>query len=225
MSDNKNDFNKKEQLILEQYRNVIIARNFHYDNFNRWTTYFYVAIGSVFFAYISLVTAERIYIKWSEFIIVKYGLLFLNFIISFFWFVANKGYYYWNIHWINLVHYYEREILKLDINNRVFNVVSNKKIQNDFLNPIKGANISTSKVTILFSFVVCLISGIMLFYIFFDSKTISNCIPINSPFLNFIFSTFISIFLIYIMLNLSKKYLKGYIKHMHNLKFNLNKKY
>lgn len=213
-----------KSIIFEQYKNAVNARNFHYDNFNRWTTYFYVAIGSVFFAYISLVSAEQLHIKWSEFIMVKFGLLFLNFIISFFWFIANKGYYYWNIHWINLVHHFEREILELNVQHRVFNVVSNKTEQDDIYDPIKGANISTSKVTILFSFIVCLINGILFFYIFFNSITISEYIPINSHLFKIFFSTSISLFFIFLMLSVSEIYLKGYIKHMFDLKFDLYKK-
>ncbi|MCD7972435.1 MAG: hypothetical protein LUG18_07175 [Candidatus Azobacteroides sp.] len=40
--------------LYERCKLVINARNFHYDNFSKWMTYFYVATGALFIGYYSI---------------------------------------------------------------------------------------------------------------------------------------------------------------------------
>jgi len=44
---------RKRQRRLETYKLAINARKNIYDNFNKWMTYYYVAVGATFIAYYS----------------------------------------------------------------------------------------------------------------------------------------------------------------------------
>ncbi len=139
----------------ERYECLIRARNFHYENFNKWMTYFYVAIGATFVGYCSLSNNMD---KSQGVILI---LTLLGYLISLFWHWSCKGYYYWNINFITLVNHCEINDLKLKPQHRVYAVFANKKNQNKYLSPISGANISTSKTAILFSFIVSIAFGIL----------------------------------------------------------------
>ena len=44
---NKTKFKEKEYELLLQ------VRNFHYESFNKWMTFYYIAVGSIFIAFYS----------------------------------------------------------------------------------------------------------------------------------------------------------------------------
>ena len=148
----------------ERYNYLINARNFHYDNFNKWMTYFYVAIGALFVGYYTLIGAEDVEDE-------KTILLTLGYTTSLLWYWSSKGYYFWNINFITLVNNCEKKSLKLKKKDRVYFVFANKNTQNDYLNPISGANISTSKVAIFFAFIITCVWGILLMTKLFALKT------------------------------------------------------
>ena len=99
---------KDKDKKFEKYKLLINARNFHYDNFNKWMTYYYVAIGALFVGYYTLLSGNKI----DDF--GEYSLMILGLIISLFWYWSCKGYYFWNINFISLVNNYEKEILQLE---------------------------------------------------------------------------------------------------------------
>lgn len=160
--------NDKIDEKFEKYKLLINARNFHYDNFNKWMTYYYVAIGALFVGYYTLMSGNKI----DDF--GEYSLMLLGLIISLFWYWSCKGYYFWNINFISLVNNYEKEILEFDEKERVYFVFANKKTQNNYLSPISGANISTSKVTILFAFTVAVMWGILMIFKAFEQFDFLN---------------------------------------------------
>ncbi|GGB77852.1 hypothetical protein GCM10007424_17420 [Flavobacterium suaedae] len=137
--------------IKERYKILIAARNFHYENFNKWMSYFYVMIASIIlgFSYIISKGNPNYQEKLKSELLV---LSLAGFIISLLWYWANKGYYYWNINFITLINYYEEKLLKFAPHERVYFVFANKSTQNNYLSPISGANFSTSKISILLSF-------------------------------------------------------------------------
>ena len=104
----------------ERYQFLINARNFHYDNFNKWMTYFYVAIGALFVGYYTIASNANM---GSE----KLILIILGYVTSLFWYWSSKGYYFWNINFIILVNDCEKNILKLKKKERVYSVFANKK--------------------------------------------------------------------------------------------------
>ena len=150
----------------EQYHLLINARNFHYDNFNKWMTFFYVAVGAIFVGYYSII--EKTGLNFEKIIILSIGLL-----VSIFWHWSCKGYYYWITNFIELIKHYEKRFHK---NNRVYFCFANKKLNNNYFSPLSGANISTSKVTLLFSFLVANIWDILLIKYILDQYFTGRCI-------------------------------------------------
>lgn len=156
--------------LEDKYKVLIEARNFHYNNFSKWMTYFYVAIGALFIGYCTVLTSDK------NLPMLEYLLPVLGFIVSLLWYWSAKGYYYWNINFINLVNYYEKDLLKFDEKERIYFVFANKKTQNYYASPISGANISTSKIAILFAFIVTVIWGFIFYYkIFTDNFSTCSC--------------------------------------------------
>ena len=199
----KKKHRKQSLTSLERYNYLINARNFHYENFNKWITYFYVAIGALFVGYYTIVSKEEMMIE-------KIIILVLGYITSLLWYWSSKGYYYWNINFITLINDCEEKLLKLKKEKRVYFVFANKKTQNNYLDPISGANISTSKIAILFAFIVALVWNILLFEKindYYSMKVCFFCIVITS-----IFSTLILSYII------PKYFLKSKISHFPDLK-------
>ena len=85
----------KEFTPFERYKTLIAARNFHYDNFNKWLSYFYIAIGVLFVGFYTLKTSNN----FSSFKLEIKMILFLGYIISLLWYLSCKGYYFWNINY------------------------------------------------------------------------------------------------------------------------------
>ncbi|CAM1344639.1 RipA family octameric membrane protein [Tenacibaculum amylolyticum] len=189
----------------ERYQFLINARNFHYDNFNKWMTYFYVANGALFVGYYTIASNANMSTE-------KLILITLGYITSLFWYWSSKGYYFWNINFITLVNDCEKNTLKLKKKERVYSVFANKKTQNNYLNPISGANISTSKIAILFSFVISIVWSVLLLEKLKEMKLM------EIHFLcEFIISTLVTLILSYFI---PKYFLKSKIDHFHDLKIN-----
>lgn len=127
----------------ERYRYLVDARNFHYENFNKWMTFFYVAIGAIFLGYysdgINKITNGRLLLN------------ILGIITSLFFYWSGKGYYYWETNWIMKIHDYERQFSDKD---KIYGSFANKKVNNDYYKITSGANISTSKISLSFAFCI-----------------------------------------------------------------------
>ena len=169
---NKYPFAEEQELTLkDRYHLIIKARNFHYENFSKWMTYFYVAIGALFVGYCTAISHKK---HFSDLTIMFTA---VGYIVSSFWYWSCKGYYYWNINFITLVNHYEANLLKLPPEERVYFVFANKKQQNKFCNPISGANISTSKIAILFAYCITVVWGTLFFEqinIYYDLNLFCN---------------------------------------------------
>ena len=139
---------KRKEILFEKYKLLVAARNFHYDNFSKWLTYFYVANAAIFVGYIQVLISDEIPQKE----LVKIPILLFGFIAGLLLFWSSKGYYYWNINFIMLVNHYEKTLLKWKKDERIYSMFANKKEQNNYSNIVKGANFSTSKIAILFSY-------------------------------------------------------------------------
>jgi len=192
--------NKDKLTSLERYKTLIAARNFHYDNYNKWMTYFYVAIGALFVGYYTIISSDLNKIFENEILL----LISLGYIVSILWFLSSKGYYFWNINFITLVNDCELNDLQLKPNERVYYTFANKKTQNNYFNPISGANISTSKVAILFAYIIAVIWGYLLL-----NKTL-NCNIFILFFLSAIITSLVSALMGY--------FLKSKITHFPDLK-------
>ncbi|WP_157499427.1 RipA family octameric membrane protein [Flavobacterium beibuense] len=165
MEDNIETGNKENQSVKceeliglkERYEILIRARNFHYENFNKWMAYFYVIIASIILGFSYIISKNEKYSTDYEDELILLGIA--GFTVSLFWYWANKGYYYWNINFITLVNHYEKNLLKFKEHERIYFVFANKSVQNNYFSPLSGANISTSKISIFLSYLFTLAFG------------------------------------------------------------------
>lgn len=143
----------------KQYETLIKARNFHYENLNKWLAFFYVAIGAIFAGFCSLHNSATSNPKLEIVIIV---VLYLVCICAY---LSCKGYYYWENHWILLLHDFENRHLNNGMQDyRVYAVFANKKKLDQPYNLIGGANVSTTKVSLFLTFTIAIFSGAILAY-------------------------------------------------------------
>lgn len=138
-----------------QYQRLINARNFHYENFNKWSLYFYAIIAALFVGYYHI---EGNIVLSSIVALVGYA-------VSICCYLSGKGYYYWEINWIRMLHNYEREMLKetkdqeeLRIYSRFYDI----KKSSYPMTLWKGANISSSKLSLWMSFIIACSWGFLL---------------------------------------------------------------
>ena len=158
---------KKKKIFEKQYKIAIEARDKLNDNYHKWMTFYYVANGAV------LVAITTLFSKQGQdkgiFILSLIGVL-----ICIIWNLSCKGYYYWSNSWINLIIELEKKLF--DEENLVYGAFSEKVAVNEkstwyILEP---NNISTPKLTLLFSFtsIVCwTIYTIYSFFIQFNGIT------------------------------------------------------
>ena len=132
-----------DEKFYEAYKIAIAARNFHYENFNKWMNFFYVAVGAIFIAYYNVKDDE-----------LKPMLSLFGLIVSFLGYLSCKGYYYWIYNWTWQLIRFENE---LEEKYKVYSVISEevKKPLDKMLNPLNSANISTSKMSLIFFLIIC----------------------------------------------------------------------
>ncbi len=189
-------------LLKERFELLIKARNFHYENYSKWMTYFYVAISALLISFFTIASKPDIEVHDKQ--LLEFALLILGYIVSLLWFWSSKGYYYWNINFISLVNYYETEVFMWKKEERVYKVFYDKSLQNHYGSPIGGANISTSKIAILFAFTISVFWGFLLFYKCLSTYFCSNTIVISASLLLSIFIVLISSLIIPRLLLFSK---------------------
>lgn len=164
------EVNIENDIVLKnQYKALINARNFHYENFNKWLMSFYLIVGALFIALYTLHTDE-VQHRHMELLVTIVG-----YVVSLATYLSGKGYYYWEINWIRLVQYFENTYFKVNtvageeadteekFRYRVYSVFANMD-NRCMCCPTSGANISTSKVALLVTLFVTILWGMMAFY-------------------------------------------------------------
>lgn len=146
----------QEELRDKQYERLINARNFHYENLNKWLTFFYVAIGAIFAGFCTLYKVGS-----PKLAILILAVLYLVSICAY---LSCKGYYYWENHWIVLLHDFERKYFAGKEDLRVYSVFADKEKLHNPGHPVKGANVSTTKVSLFLTLAIAIISGTILIY-------------------------------------------------------------
>lgn len=135
----------KEESLEKQYKIAIDARDKLNDNYHKWMTFFYVANGAI------LVAITTLFSKQSQ----DKGIFLLSLIgvlICMIWNLSCKGYYYWSNSWINIIIKLEKEVFGED--NLVYGAFSEKVAVNEkpAWHILEPNNISTPKLTLIFSF-------------------------------------------------------------------------
>jgi hypothetical protein len=162
-----------EEKLYEAYKIAIQGRNFHYEQFNKWMSFFYVAIGAIFYAYFNTKIEGN----------VRTFLAMFGLIVSFLGYLSCKGYYLYINNWISQIIRFENLIeekyrvyspfslgvygLERACNDHPSNVKEDdityfkkltkdekkelrKRSLNNMLHPLKPSNVSTSKISLVF---------------------------------------------------------------------------
>ncbi len=160
-SDNgKYNMTDQEEILQKQYDRLIGARNFHYNNLNKWLITFYAIIGALFVALQALHCGEQPH-RYLELCVAVVG-----YIASIAAWLSGKGYYYWETNWIMLIQNFEkRYLVGLNDDCRVYSVFANCKVNNDINSLTKGANISTSKVALVITAFIAYLWGMIAVYL------------------------------------------------------------
>lgn len=149
--------NKLNLTAKEKYEYVIKARNFHYREFNVWSTYFSIIVGALFVAYYNLLKDHPL---------LAFVVSALGFIASLCWYLSAKGYAYWWNHWSKYLIYLENQDINtirscgvystfFDKNSKCMKSDTNAEFDNGSLwNPLEGSNVSTSKVMMFLTFCI-----------------------------------------------------------------------
>lgn len=165
---NKLDFSKDENIRF-LYDKAVEARNFHYDNFTKWQTFFYVAVGSVLIAYCDVMTSDsccKDSCGSSVHAFLKIFLPALGYMFSLIWLCSSKGYtYWWNAYMARLRRFEGENILEWTYDdsgkpkeknkNSSYAVYNGPRLNpcEGIFNPFKGANFSTSRLSNALAFV------------------------------------------------------------------------
>lgn len=175
---------------------LINARNFHYQNFSIWMTFFTVIIGALFVGLYNIDSSKNN--------IPVLIILICGYTSSFCFFISAKGYFYWETNWISLIHKYEE---KLNDEDKVYSVFADKDYNNNVLNLFSGANFSTSKIVLYLALCVTICWGYLL------CSKILELIKFNF----IILSIIISIVLTIVLLCLAKFFLGTNMNPLKNL--------
>ncbi len=198
--------------LYEAYKIAIQGRNAHYELFIKWMSFFYVAIGAVFYAYFNLDAGDS----------AKGMLSLFGLVISFLGYLSCKGYnrriYFWMWHVLRFesiinkgVKYTPNEINEKDyrilsaIPEEVYGIeevhnyyseqneisqitlseqktkAARKMSKDKMLYPLQPANVSTSKISLLFFLIICLMWSHLVIVnfcrdLFFENKIIDGII-------------------------------------------------
>lgn len=151
---------------FDMYKLAIDARDKLNENYHKWMTFYYVANGAILVALITIMTRK------PELIEAISILAIVGVLISIFWNLSCKGYYYWSKNWIEIIIRHEKELIESsdDIDLGVYSIFS-KNIhdsKNSIFKIYGHANISTPKLTLIFSFSVILLWTAFSLYTFFE---------------------------------------------------------
>lgn len=145
----------------KQYDRLIAARNYHYDNLNKWLMSFYVILGALFVALWNLHGSSNQH-RYMELLIAIVG-----YVVSIAGLLSGKGYFYWEMNWIRLLQNFERRLIS-ETSDRVYSILADREFYHSLWKPICGAKVSTSKVFLLVTAVVATIWGMIVIYFTFN---------------------------------------------------------
>lgn len=139
-----------DSLEYHQYLRAIEARDKLNENYHRWMTFYYVALGSILVTIVTLITAD----KSQDFTMIKLGLSVLATFISLVWHLSCKGYNYWSNSWMQIIKRLELRVINGKREFAVYTDFSKTVIADEkhSIYPTKSGNISTPKLTLIVSF-------------------------------------------------------------------------
>ena len=148
----------QEEKIQKQYDRLIAARNYHYDNLNKWLMTFYVIIGALFVALYSVDKEYQIIVA------------IIGYIVSLSAWLSGKGYGYWENIWIEKINQFEKDVLKFEKDMQVYAYLSDKDKHDHPYYPFKGANVSTPKIALFMTTTITIAWGVMIMTLCFSKS-------------------------------------------------------
>ena len=153
------------------YEQAVNARNFHYDNFSKWQTFFYVAIGAVLVAYCTVTSGggccgcansgDACKKQLLEILLSALGYMF-----SLIWLCSSRGYTYWWNAYMKKLKKTEKIVAEhfgaTDIT--AYTGLEFTPPEDCHWNPFIGGNFSTSRLANALAFVSAWAWGILLVY-------------------------------------------------------------
>ncbi|MDR2577504.1 MAG: hypothetical protein LBC70_01650, partial [Chitinispirillales bacterium] len=148
---------ENDGIKTKRYEYLIAARNYHYTQYNVWMAFFITISGGLFVGYYSLLGNDGHSLE-------KGMVALLGYIVAFLFYCSSKGYHYWITNFATLINDYEQNTW-LDKKDRVYFVIANKGSADECLNyfcPLKGANISTTKIVSLLAYLLTYAWGVLI---------------------------------------------------------------
>lgn len=163
---------KYQELLYNQYLRAIDARDKLQENYHRWMTFYYVALGSILVTIVTLINSQ----KHIDFTFLKLGLSILATFISLVWHLSCKGYNYWSNSWMLIIKRLELSIIGNKRELAVYTDFSVSVIngEKESFGPLKSGNISTPKLTLLVSFSATIVWSFLAVVEYFKIAE-SNC--------------------------------------------------
>lgn len=158
--------------VNDQYQRLINARNFHYENLNKWLITFYAIIGALFLAFYTL------YSKKAE-TEVEIIVAIVGYIVSIAALLSIKGYFYWEYNWIEKLYRFEKNVMGFKGDEQVYSSIINKEKHDIPCCPINSANVSTTKVALFVTFGVAVAWGFILGMFYFKMNFTAGTILIS----------------------------------------------
>lgn len=135
----------------QQYKYAVDARDKLTDNYYKWMSYYYLANAAI------LVAVTQLAKNGDENAMLT--LSFIGVFVCFLWHLSCKGYYYWSNSWIKIIIRIEKLLLATTYHKNASGVYSVFSIEVktadkpcNILIPNRAANISTPKLTLIFSY-------------------------------------------------------------------------
>ena len=135
-----------------QYQTIIHARNFHYEQFTRWSGYFYVVIGVLFVGYCLIVQTPAA--NTADCQVLGWVVLCIGYMASVANYLSVNGYVYWWNHWNSLLKNFEKKACTEE--DTVYNALAEKPKSDKQCGLLKGRDISPERVTIALAGMVIL---------------------------------------------------------------------
>lgn len=194
----------KKKIIEIQYKTAIDARDKLNENYHKWMTFYYVANGAILVAITTLFSE----VEFNK------GIFFLSLLgvlICMLWNLSCKGYYYWSNSWIDLIIGIEKKLFgkKKLVYGAFSKDIANNEKPSWF--PLQPNNISTPKLTLIFSFISFLSWTIYSIYSFNQSF-------IDKPIEFRIISAVVIVILILLLYMTLPKHVKSRKNDKHKLK-------
>lgn len=106
---------EQKDLLLEMYKIAIEGYHNHFERYNHWMNMYAIFNGALFIGLYNII-GKDVKVAFSDeiefFLFLQLLILALGCISSWFWFFSSRGFYRWNISWIETVAHHERKFVQ-----------------------------------------------------------------------------------------------------------------